>query len=140
MSTRRGGRPTAAGTHDGSDRTPTRIRQPVGHLILPAVILSRFLGDIRVDTVQNLVFRTGPLHVVTAGSIICTSNMSRTSTAKWPDSRRFSSPVSNIQTTRSLTTVTVRESVMTQGGRSIELTRGILVLTPTLNSAKMRSK
>ena len=38
-------------------------------LILPAVILSIFLGDIRVDTVQNHVFRTGPLHVVTAGSM-----------------------------------------------------------------------
>jgi hypothetical protein len=32
-------------------------------LILPAVILSRFLGDIRMDTVQNPVFRMELLHV-----------------------------------------------------------------------------
>jgi len=38
-------------------------------LILPAVIPSRFLGDIRLDTVQNPVSRTGPFHVGTAGSI-----------------------------------------------------------------------
>jgi len=38
-------------------------------LILPAVILSRFLSDIRLDTVQNPVSRTGPFHVVTAGSM-----------------------------------------------------------------------
>ena len=36
---------------------------------LPAVILSRFLGDIRLNTVQNPTFRTGPLHAVIIGSI-----------------------------------------------------------------------
>jgi len=41
----------------------------VTELILPAVILSRFLGDIRLDTVQNPISRTGLFHVVTAGSI-----------------------------------------------------------------------
>ena len=38
-------------------------------MILPAVILSGFLGDIRLDIVRNPISRTGPVHVVTAGSM-----------------------------------------------------------------------
>ena len=38
-------------------------------MILPAVILLVFFDDIRLDTVQNRISRTGPLHVVTAGSM-----------------------------------------------------------------------
>ena len=50
-----------------------RYDDPTEHtvtaLILPAVTLPGFLGDIRLDTVQNPISRTGLFHVVTAGSI-----------------------------------------------------------------------
>jgi len=38
-------------------------------LILPAVTLSRFLSDSRLDTVRDPISWTGPLHVIIAGSI-----------------------------------------------------------------------
>ena len=51
------GVPTASATSSG------------GSFVLPAVILSRFRGDIRLNTVQNTIFRTGLRHVITAGSV-----------------------------------------------------------------------
>jgi hypothetical protein len=49
------------------------VSSPCSHrgrsLTLPAVILPRFLGDIRLDTVRSPISRPGPFHVVTAGSM-----------------------------------------------------------------------